>query len=121
MMVLRVPLAVPTTVQEDQMTDKPNTADIRLGISLLFKPGQLIELRVETANTGWRGFYFDDHDRLAGVVARLDEDSRVVSLYYVINAVKPRLIRDRAEWPAGSGRAAKCWGNSGLRGLVRLL
>jgi hypothetical protein len=78
------------------MTDKPNIADIRLGISLLFKPGQLVELRVRTASVGWRGFYFDDHEKLAETVARLDDDLRVVSLYYVINPVKPSLIRTRA-------------------------
>src|SRR4051812_17037897 len=78
------------------MSDEPNFADIRLGISLLFKPGQLVEFRVSTASGGWRGFYFDDQDKLARTVARLDDDPRVVSLYYVINPVRPRLIRDRA-------------------------
>jgi hypothetical protein len=78
------------------MTDKPNIAEIRLGISLLFKPGQLVELRVRTASVGWRGFYFDDHEKLAETVARLDDDPRVVSLYYVINPVKPSLVRTRA-------------------------
>ena len=79
------------------MTDNPNIADIRLGISLLFKPLQLVELRARIAHMGWRGFYFDDHDQLAEMVARLDEDPRTTALYYVINPVKPRLIRDRAK------------------------
>src|ERR1017187_1227172 len=79
------------------MIDKPNIAEIRLGISLLFKPGQLVELRVRTSGAGWRGFYFEDHDRLAETVARLDEDPRVAASYYVINPVKPSLFRTRAK------------------------
>jgi AAA domain len=79
------------------MSEGLNFADIRLGISLLFKPGQLVEFRVSTASGGWRGFYYDDHDRLSETAAKLDDDPRVVALYYVINPVKPSLIRLRRE------------------------
>jgi hypothetical protein len=77
------------------MTDNEKLDDVQRGIRLLFKPGQLVELRAKTASIGWRGFYFTDHDRMAEVVAKLDGDSRIVSLYYVINACKPNLIKKR--------------------------
>jgi hypothetical protein len=77
------------------MTDNAKFDDVQRGIRLLFKPGQLVELRAKTASMGWRGFYFTDHDRMAEVVAKLDGDSRIVSLYYVINACKPNLIKKR--------------------------
>ncbi len=64
---------------------------IKLGISLLFKPGQLIEFRVKRAAEGWRGFYYNNHDNLAETVLRLDNDPRVTALYYVINPVRPNL------------------------------
>lgn len=72
---------------------------IQFGISQLFKPGQLIEFRVLRTDKASRGFYFDDPDKLAETVARLDDDPRVVSLYYVINPIKPSLLRTRAGCP----------------------
>jgi hypothetical protein len=71
--------------------------DIKLGLTLLFKPGQLVEFRVKTAEEVWRGFYGTDHDRLAEIIRQLDDDPRVVSLYVVINPVKPNLLRERAK------------------------
>jgi hypothetical protein len=103
------------------MTDKPNIAEIRLGISHLFKPGQLVEFRVQRTDTFFRGFYFDDRDKLAETVARLDDDSRIVSLYYVINPIKPSLLRTRAECPCekckGGGVIVGC--TPGLRHRVK--
>jgi hypothetical protein len=71
--------------------------NIKLGVSLLFKPGQLVEFRIKNSEGFWRGFYFTDRDRLAEVVERLDRDPRVVSLYYVINPCKASLMRERAK------------------------
>jgi hypothetical protein len=70
-------------------------ANIRLGIALLFKPGQLIELRAFRNNGKPRGVYYDDHEALAKTVERLDSDPRITALYYVINAVKPNLPKTR--------------------------
>lgn len=77
------------------ISENTQLTDIQRGIRLLFKPGQLIEFRVKTASDVWRGFYFDNHERLAETVLRLDHDERVVSLYYVINAVRPNLPKER--------------------------
>jgi hypothetical protein len=68
---------------------------IRLAISLLFKPGDLIEYRVKRAEEGWRGFYYNDHEKLAETVNRLNNDPRVVASYYVINPIRPSLPRER--------------------------
>jgi len=78
-------------------TDTSKLALIKFGIAQLFQPGQLVEFRVQKTDKIFRGFYFDDHDKLADTVSRLDDDPRVISLYYVINPVKPSLIRTRAE------------------------
>ena len=89
----RGPLAVPPAVQEDHVKEELET--IRTGIRLLFKSGHLVEVRVRLASGYWRGFYFTDHERMAHVVKKLDDDSRVVSVYYVINPCKPNLLKER--------------------------
>lgn len=78
-------------------TETPKLALIQFGIAQLFKPGQLIEFRVQRTDKIFRGFYFNDHDKLADTVAQLDDDPRVASLYYVINPIKPNFIRTRTE------------------------
>jgi hypothetical protein len=78
-------------------TETSKLALIQFGIAQLFKPGQLVEFRVQRTDKIFRGFYFDDPDKLADTVSRLDDDPRVSSLYYVINPIKPNLIRNRAE------------------------
>lgn len=77
------------------MTSDAQLALIQRGIRLLFKPGQLVEFRVRRADDSWRGFYFDNHEKLAECVLRLDNDQRVTALYYVINAVRPNLPKER--------------------------
>jgi hypothetical protein len=79
------------------MIDNPHFADIKLGIRLLFQPGELVEFRVSLTGGYFRGFHFTDHDRLAEVIHKLDQDSRIVSLYYVINPLKPSFISERAK------------------------
>jgi hypothetical protein len=74
---------------------KDQLETIRTGIRLLFKPGHLVEVRVRLASGYWRGFYFTDHERMAHIVTKLDDDSRVVSVYYVINPCKPNLLKER--------------------------
>lgn len=76
-------------------TENSQLTIIQRGVRLLFKPGQLIEFRVKRADESWRGFYYDNHKELAQSVLRLDSDPRVVSLYYVINAVRPNLPKQR--------------------------
>ena len=76
---------------------KDQLETIRNGARLLSRPYDLVEVRVRLASGNWRGFYFTDHDRMADVVTKLDEDSRVVSVYYVINPCKPNLLKQRAK------------------------
>jgi hypothetical protein len=80
---------------ESLASDISQLNTIKLGISLLFKPGQLVEFRIKNTEGYWKGLYFSDHEQLAQTVERLDADPRVVSLYYVINPVKPNFVRER--------------------------
>jgi hypothetical protein len=76
-------------------SDNSQAIEIRTHLSHLFKPGELIEYRALLWGGGGRGLYFTDLDRLAEVVAKLDQDPRVQSSYVVINPLKGRLIRER--------------------------
>lgn len=76
-------------------SDNSQANEIHSYLSRLFKPGELIEYRALLWGGGGRGLYFTDLDRLAEVVAKLDQDSRVQSSYVVINPLKGRLIRER--------------------------
>lgn len=84
------------------MSNEIQIDHIRRGIKLLFRPGWVVELRARTVDTGWRGFYFTDHERLADVVLKLDHDPRIVALYYVINPCKPNLIKTRTSCGCGA-------------------
>jgi hypothetical protein len=76
-------------------SDNTQANEIRSYLSKLFKPGELIEYRALLWGSGGRGLYFTDLDRLAEVVAKIDQDPRVQSSYVVINPLKGRLIRER--------------------------
>ncbi len=78
---------------EDQTSNQREM--IANGVSYLFSPGDLVETRVKLKEGWWRGLYFDDHDRMAQVVQRLDQDERVQAVYYVINHCKPNLLKQR--------------------------
>lgn len=68
---------------------------IRTGARILFKQKQLVEVRVLEFSGYWRGFYFDDHDRMAEVVQKLDGDKRIQSIYYVFNEIDPEFVEKR--------------------------
>jgi hypothetical protein len=83
---------------EDQNSSIPTNdrlEQIKSGARILFNPKQLVEVRAMGTNGHWRGFYFDDHERMAQVVEQLDQDDRVQSLYYVFNLVDPKLVESR--------------------------
>jgi hypothetical protein len=66
--------------------------DIKAGARALFNPKQLVEVRVMGPNKLIRGFYFDDHERMAEAVLQLDKDPRVQSVYYILNEIDPKAV-----------------------------
>jgi hypothetical protein len=77
------------------MADSNQIDDIRRGAQVLFKPGQLVEVRLRLKNDYWRGLYFTDHDRMATAVLALDAHREVQSIYYVFNRINPKLVEHR--------------------------
>jgi hypothetical protein len=78
------------------LVTKSKFHEIRSAISHLFKPGQLIEHRMETTR-GWRGFHCTDHDRMAQIIEKNDSDPRAINLFYIINPLVPSFFRQRSE------------------------
>jgi len=76
-------------------SDNLQAIEIHSHLSRLFKLDELVEYRALLWGGGGRGLYFTDLERLAVVVAMLDQDPRVQSSYVVINPLKGRLIRER--------------------------
>lgn len=69
--------------------------DIRRGAQTLFKPKQLVEVRLRLTNDYWRGLYFTDHSRMVEAVLALDKLPNIQSIYYVFNRINPKLIERR--------------------------
>ncbi|OPY46752.1 MAG: hypothetical protein A4E42_00405 [Methanoregulaceae archaeon PtaU1.Bin222] len=68
--------------------------EIRSALSLLFEPGQVVEVRAMTGE-GIASGYFDDQDALAAAVGPLDA-SGTAGIYVTLNEVNPALLSRRA-------------------------
>jgi hypothetical protein len=64
--------------------------DIEQALSLLLEPGQVAELRCLNTVKGTISGYFDDFDKLAKVIAKLN--GQVPAVYITLNPVNPTLL-----------------------------
>lgn len=85
-------------------TAKADLAEINRGISLLFCPGDVVEVRIPKTRFGVVSGYFDNHQALATAILEADARYRAAGLYYVLNRIDPALLgraynrlRERAE------------------------
>lgn len=82
-MAMELVRAAPTTA---------DAAEIRRGISLLFRPGDVVEVRIPKTRFGVVAGYFDDHDRLIAAISSADTKYRAPGVYYVLNRLDPALL-----------------------------
>ncbi len=72
---------------------RANIAEIKRGISLLFAPGQVVEVRIPKTRFGVVAGYFDDHhEALAKAILDADTNYRAPGVYYVLNPINPALL-----------------------------
>jgi len=72
---------------------RPNLAEIKRGISLLFSPGDVVEVRiVKTDKFGTVSGYFNDFDAMAQAIFEADQKYLPDGIYYTLNEVNPRLL-----------------------------
>ncbi len=62
--------------------------DIVTGIKLLFKPGQLVEIRGKRLDGTIFSKFFTDHDRMARVLSKVDEESEFEAIWYTVQELK---------------------------------
>jgi len=87
------------------MTPRADRAEIDRGISLLFDPGEVVEVRIPKTRAGVVVGYFDDHERLAAGIQVADAKYCAGGVYYVLNRINPALLgraynrlKERAEF-----------------------
>jgi hypothetical protein len=71
---------------------KADVGEIKRGLSLLFAPGDVIEVRIPKSRSGVVSGYFDDHEALAQAVLSADSNYRAAGVYYVLNRINPALL-----------------------------
>ncbi len=79
--------------------------EIDRGISLLFDPSDVVEVRIPKTRAGVVAGYFDDHSRMATAIQEADAKYHAAGIYYVLNRINPALLgraynrlRERAEY-----------------------
>jgi hypothetical protein len=84
---------------------RANPEEIQRGVSLLFDPGQVVEVRIPKTRAGVVAGYFDDHVALAVGIEAADARCHAGGVYYVLNRVDPALLgraynrlKERAEY-----------------------
>lgn len=73
-------------------TQKADLAEIKRGISLLFCPGDVVEVRIPKTRSGVVSGYFDDHQALATAILEADASYTAPGVYYVLNRIDPALL-----------------------------
>lgn len=69
-----------------------NRCEINRAISLLFRPGDVIEVRIPKTRFGVVAGYYDDHAALATAIEVADARYRASGVYYVLNRLDPALL-----------------------------
>ena len=62
---------------------------IEQAISVLFKPGQLVEVRGKKIGGGIASKYYTDHEHMAEVIAKADASEKYEALWVTLQRVKP--------------------------------
>lgn len=70
--------------------------DLRSTLSLLFREGQVVELRGSRKSGGMASGYYTDLNKLAQDAEVLDNTSDIGGLYVVLNEINPVLLSRRA-------------------------
>jgi hypothetical protein len=82
-------------MHKSEMSGAPVIQEIETALSVLFKPGQVMEVRAIT-DDGVASGYFNDPSALANAVSSLDTLPGVQGIYVTLNEVNPALLSRRA-------------------------
>lgn len=73
-------------------TPKADRGEIERAISLLFEPGEIVEVRIPKTRFGVVAGYFEDHSAMADAIYQADAKYRAGGIYYVLNKIDPALL-----------------------------
>lgn len=71
---------------------RADRAEIERGVALLFKPGDVVEVRIPKTRCGAVSGYFDDLQAMAAAICSADGKYRAAGVYYVLNEINPALL-----------------------------
>src|SRR5258707_11473825 len=71
---------------------KADRAEIERAISLLFEPGDVLEVRIPKTRAGVVAGYFDDLSAMVNAIFRADARYQAGGVYYVLNKINPALL-----------------------------
>ena len=71
---------------------RADRAEIARVISLLFEPGDVVEVRIPKTRTSVVAGYFDDLSAMASAICEADAKYKAGGLYYVLNKINPALL-----------------------------
>jgi hypothetical protein len=71
---------------------RADLTEIQRGIALLFKAGDVVEIRIPKTRAGVVSGYFDDPVILATAILEADGEYRAPGIYYVLNRTNPALL-----------------------------
>lgn len=71
---------------------RADRGEIKRAISLLFEPGDVVEVRIPKTRFGVVAGYFNDLSRLAEAIFEADTKYKAVGVYYVLNKIDPVLL-----------------------------
>ncbi len=85
------PLAGPN---ERRWADGPKAdrTEVERALSLLFRVGDVLEVRIPKTRSGVVAGYFDDVSIAAGAICQADAQYRASGVYYVLNKINPALL-----------------------------
>lgn len=91
-------------------TQKADVAEIMRGVSLLFPPGDVVEVRIPKTRFGVVSGYFDNHQALSEAIYDADRRYMAPGVYYVLNRIDPALLgrahnrlKERVEYTTSDG------------------
>jgi hypothetical protein len=71
---------------------KADRVEIDRGISLLFEPGNVVEVRIPKTRAGVVAGYFDNFSTMAASMLLADAKYHASGFYYVLNKINPALL-----------------------------
>lgn len=71
---------------------RADRAEIERAISLLFEPGDVVEVRIPKTRASVVAGYFDDLSAMASAIYEADAKYKAGGIYYVLNRINPALL-----------------------------